>query len=80
MGKLVEQAAVTLRGQQLRCTETALAAGDASLRADVRVLAVQPLDSGAVLVVMDPCPFYARGGGQVGDQGTCSGAGVFACV
>ncbi|HZU72148.1 MAG TPA: alanine--tRNA ligase [Acidimicrobiales bacterium] len=48
--------------------------GYATTEADANVLAVLPGPDGAVEVFLDRTPFYAEGGGQVGDTGTITTA------
>jgi alanyl-tRNA synthetase len=62
--------------------------GYTDLTAPARVLAIfdeegRPTDAGAgssVLLVLDQTPFYAEGGGQVGDTGTLSAPGLLVRV
>ncbi|CAK4113839.1 unnamed protein product [Aphanomyces euteiches] len=42
---------------------------DTTAVADATILHVEPHDKTSVAVTLSPCPFYAEGGGQVGDCG-----------
>jgi alanyl-tRNA synthetase len=51
--------------------------GHDSLEARVRLVGARPVgDEGLYEIVVDPCPFYAESGGQVGDRGIIEGGAV----
>jgi len=47
-----------------------------SLRAETKLIGVRPLDGDQYEVSIDPTPFYAESGGQVGDTGVIAGKGL----
>jgi alanyl-tRNA synthetase len=50
--------------------------GHETLHTPTRLLGVRALDGDEYEVVIDPTPFYAESGGQVGDTGTITGHGL----
>jgi alanyl-tRNA synthetase len=47
-----------------------------TLRTEARILGVRPLDGDEYEISIDPSPFYAESGGQVGDTGSIRGEGL----
>ena len=47
-----------------------------TLHTEARILGVRPLDGDEYEISLDPSPFYAESGGQVGDTGSIRGEGL----